>query len=174
MKPLTLLIGAVVAVATIQLFHLLLKRIVLERREWPFYARKLMSAPEQALYFKLCKALPECIVFSQVGLSRILGVKKGNKFHEWNNRINRMSADFVICSKDATVLAVIELDDKSHNRLDRKTADAKKDKALTAAGIKIIRWKVNNVPDIAGIKLAIFGQPASLAVDKPDDKTSAT
>jgi very-short-patch-repair endonuclease len=174
MKPLTLLIGAVIAVIVIQLLALLLKRIALKKREWPFYARKLMSAPEQVLYFKLCRALPECIVLSQVGLSRILGVKKGNKFHEWNNRINRMSADFVICAKDASVLAVIELDDKSHNRSDRRIADAKKDKALAAAGIKIIRWKVNNVPDEAGIKQTILGQPVALAVDKPDDKVSAT
>ena len=107
MKPLTLLIGTVIAVIVIHLLALLLKLIALKKLEWPFYARKLMSAPEQVLYFKLCRALPECIVLSQVGLSRILGVKKGNKFHEWNNRINRMSADFVIGAKDASVLAVM-------------------------------------------------------------------
>lgn len=169
-----LLLVLAAGVIVIQLLALLLKRIALEKREWPFYARKLMSAPEQALYHKLCKVLPECIVLSQVGLSRILGVKKGYKFHEWNNRINRMSADFVICSKDAAVLAVIELDDKSHNRQDRKSADTKKDKALNAAGIKIIRWKVNNVPDDAGIKQAILGQPVALAINKPEDKNTAT
>lgn len=165
MKTSTLLIGAVATVALIQLLVLLLKRNALAKREWPFYARKLMSPPEQALYFKLCKALPDCIVLSQVGLSRILGVKKGNKFHEWNNRINRMSADFVVCSRGAAVLAVIELDDKTHSRSDRKAADAKKDKALGAAGIKIIRWNVNNIPDESGIKRAILEQPAAFPID---------
>jgi very-short-patch-repair endonuclease len=67
-------------------------------------------------------------------------VKKGNNFQKWFNRINRMSADFVVCAKDASVLAVIELDDATHEGQQRKAADAKKDKALSAAGIRIVRW----------------------------------
>lgn len=119
---------------------------------WPFYAKKPLSGPEQVLYFRLCKALPEHIVLAQVGLSRILGVKKGNNFGEWFNRINRMSADFVICSKDSTIVVVIELDDSSHEKADRQTADAKKNKALGSAGIRIVRWSVKSMPDEAAIK----------------------
>lgn len=119
---------------------------------WPFYAKKPLSSPEQVLYFRLCKALPEHIVLAQVGLSRILGVKKGNNFGEWFNRINRMSADFVLCSKDSTIVAVIELDDASHEKADRQAADAKKDKALTSAGIRVVRWNVKSIPDETAIK----------------------
>ena len=119
---------------------------------WPFYAKKPLSNPEQVLYFRLCSALPEHIVLAQVGLSRILGVKKGNNFSEWFNRINRMSADFVVCTKDSTIVAVIELDDASHEKADRQTADAKKDKALISAGIRIVRCQVKSIPDEATIK----------------------
>lgn len=119
---------------------------------WPFYAKKPLSGPEQVLYFRLCKTLPEHIVLAQVSLSRILGVKKGNNFGEWFNRINRMSADFVICSKDSTVVAVIELDDSSHEKADRQVSDAKKDRALSSAGIRIIRWKVKSMPDEVAIR----------------------
>lgn len=119
---------------------------------WPFYAKKPLSSPEQVLYFRLCNALPQHIVLAQVSLSRILGVKKGNNFGEWFNRINRMSADFVLCSKDSTIVAVIELDDASHEKADRQTADAKKDKALGSAGIRVVRWHVKSMPDEAAIK----------------------
>jgi hypothetical protein len=129
---------------------------------WPFYAKKPLSSPEQILYFRLCKALPEHIILAQVGLSRILGVKKGSNFGEWFNRINRMSADFVLCSKDSTIVAVIELDDASHEKADRKAADAKKDKALSSAGIRIVRWQVKSIPDEAAIKAAfIHTQPGA-------------
>ena len=121
---------------------------------WPFYAKKPLSAPEQVLYFRLSKLLPEHIVLAQVGLSRLLGVKKGNNFQAWQNRINRMSADFVVCSKDSSIVAVIELDDASHEREDRKAADAKKDKALSAAGVRVIRWQAKSLPDEASIKAA--------------------
>ncbi len=119
---------------------------------WPFYAKKPLSQPEQILYFRLIKALPEHIVLAQVQLSRLLGVKKGNNFHAWNNRINRMSADFVVCSKDSSVIAVIELDDASHARKDRQSADAKKDKALSSADIRVVRWQVKAIPDEATIE----------------------
>jgi very-short-patch-repair endonuclease len=122
---------------------------------WPFHARKPLSVPEQVLYFRLLEALPEHIVLAQVGLSRILGVNKGNNFQAWHNRINRMSADFVVCKKDSTVVAVIELDDASHEASERKAADAKKDRALAAASVPIIRWRAKSLPDTAAIRSAI-------------------
>jgi phage anti-repressor protein len=121
--------------------------------KWPFYAKKPLSTPEQVLYFRLKKALPEYEVLAQVQLSRFLGVKKGNNYQSWLNRINRMSADFVICRKDFSVVAVIELDDSSHQRSDRQIADHKKDKALASAEIKIVRWNVKSMPDVTTIQL---------------------
>lgn len=131
--------------------------------EWPFYARKPLSSPEQVLYFRLCKALPVHIVLAQVGLSRLLGVKKGNNTQAWNNRISRMSADFVVCSKDSSILAVIELDDASHRKEQQKVRDAKKDRALESAGIRIFRWSVKDIPDDAAIKAAFAASPIAQA-----------
>ncbi|HET8689778.1 MAG TPA: DUF2726 domain-containing protein [Methanosarcina sp.] len=132
-----------------------LKTWLVEHGNWPFYAKKLLSSPEQALYFKLCRVFPEYIIFSQVSLSRILGVKKGYNNYSWNNRISRMSADFVICEKDFSVLAVIELDDKSHLMQSRIKADRKKDKVITDAGLKIVRWQLNKMPDEAEMKSSV-------------------
>ena len=122
---------------------------------WPFYAKKPLSQPEQVLYFRLTQALPEHIILAQVQLSQLIGVKKGNNHQSWLNRINRMSADFVVCKKDSTIVAVIELDDATHQQAKRQEADAKKDKALSAAEIKIIRWQVKTIPDIAAIQAAL-------------------
>lgn len=122
---------------------------------FPYYAKKPLSQPEQVLYFRLIQALPDHIVLAQVQLSQLLGVKKGYNHQSWLNRINRMSADFVICNKDSSIVAVIELDDNSHARPDRQAADAKKDKSLSAAGIRVIRWRVASIPDIAVIQATI-------------------
>jgi very-short-patch-repair endonuclease len=132
-----------------------------EATEWPYYAKKPLSAPEQILYFRLGRALPQHVVLAQVGLSRLLGVKKGSNFNAWNNRINRMSVDFVVCGKDSSIVAVIELDDASHDRNDRRVADAKKDRALTAAGIRIIRWQTKAIPEDASIKEQVLTDQAS-------------
>ena len=115
---------------------------------WPFEKKKLMTTPEHVLYFRLIETLPELCIFSQVQISQLISVKKGHNFQQWFNRINRMSADFVVTDKAMNVIAVIELDDKTHNKPDRIEADKKKDKALTSAGIKAIRWKVAPMPTL--------------------------
>jgi hypothetical protein len=74
---------------------------------WPFYLKRLLTQPEQVLYHRLVKALPNHIVLAQVQVSRVLGVKKGSRIHEWNNRINRLSYDFVICDKAAAMKASV-------------------------------------------------------------------
>ena len=159
------------SIALIVLVILVVVVMVLKNRKptvrgdekWPFYAKKPLSAPEQILYFRLVKALPDHIVLGQVQLSRFLGVKKGENVMQWNNRINRMSVDFLVCTKDASVVAAIELDDKSHERKDRVIADEKKDKVLNAANVKIIRWNVKSIPDEGLIKQAFI--PASINMD---------
>ncbi|WP_083487541.1 DUF2726 domain-containing protein [Pseudoxanthomonas dokdonensis] len=122
---------------------------------WPFYSKKLLTPPEQTLYWRLVKALPAEVVFAQVQLSRFLGVRKGFRFHEWNNRINRLSADFVICGMDGKVLAAIELDDATHLKPERRAADERKNKALAAAGVRLIRWQVSAMPDEQAIHAAL-------------------
>lgn len=124
---------------------------------WPFVPRKPMSVPEQVLYFRLLEALPEHVVLAQVQLSRFLGVKRGHPARAWLNRINRKSVDFLILAKDATVVAAIELDDRSHDRADRRRADAQKNRALADAGVRMIRWNVARMPDPALIRAEISG-----------------
>ena len=124
---------------------------------WPLYSKKPLSNPEQVLYHRIVKAMPECIVLAQVQMSRIIGVRRGFNLGQWNNRINRMSLDYVVCLKDSTVVAAIELDDSSHHGSHRREADAKKQKALSSAGITLIRWQVSSLPDELTIRRALTG-----------------
>ncbi len=60
-----------------------------------------------------------------------------------------MSLDFVVCEKSSNPVCAIELDDKTHLRAEAIRRDAKKDKALGAAGIPIVRIKVDVMPTVA-------------------------
>jgi hypothetical protein len=133
---------------------------------WPYYVKRPLTQPEQVLYHRLIRALPEHIVLAQVPVSRILGVKKGANFHEWNNRINRLSYDFVVCAKDSTVIAAIELDDKSHETPSRVKADAKKNKASADAGLRLIRWHVRSLPSEQTIRDELL--PKALTDARPE------
>src|SRR5262249_48137607 len=125
---------------------------------WPFFAKKPLTTPEQVLYFRLLQALPQHNVLAQVQLSRFAGVsvKKGDDFKSWLNRISQLSADFVICAKDATVVAVVELDDSSHQSEKRREAGARKTHAVEAAGLRLVRWSVSALPDDDAIRSALL------------------
>lgn len=140
-----------------------LYRLAAGSKPWPFYVKRVLTQPEQVLYHRLVKSLPNRIVLAQVQMSRVLGVNKGFRFHEWNNRINRMSYDFVICDKSATVIAAIELDDKSHESESRRDTDAKKSKATTDAGLRLVRWHVKSLPDELTIQRELGASNASFS-----------
>ncbi len=53
------------------------------------------------------------------------------------------------------VIAIIELDDKSHEKVSRIEADAKKGRATAAAGIPLIRWQATALPDETSIRQAL-------------------
>lgn len=127
-----------------------------DNEAWPFYAKKPLSEPEQVLYHRLVAALPQCIVLAQVQLSQVLGVNQGFNFGVWNNRINRMSLDFIVCLKDSTVIAAVELDDKAYGQDVPVKIDVKKGKALSAAGIELIRWHASALPDEKTIREAFI------------------
>ena len=66
------------------------------------------------------------------------------------NRIDRKHVDFAICDlRTLKVIGVVELDDSTHKRPDARRKDEVKDKALTAAGVPVVR-----IPARRGYQLA--------------------
>lgn len=120
--------------------------------DWPLYAKPLLSEPEQVLYHRLIKALPEFTVLAQVQLSRFLVIKGTSGVQAIRNRIDRKSVDFLICHRDFSIRAAIELDDSSHERAKQKQRDTDKGAALAAAGVELIRYNVKQLPSEQEIK----------------------
>lgn len=124
-----------------------------------FYGKRPLTEIEQTLFHRLTTALPECIVLAQVQVSQIVGIKKGPAWQTWFNKISRKSVDYLVCLKDFTIVAAIELDDSSHQREDRTKSDSDKDTALLGAGHKVIRWPAKELPDIDAIRMTFLGEP---------------
>lgn len=126
---------------------------------WPFEPMLIMTDSEVQFFKKLQLALPEYLIFSQVQLSRIIepSEEAGRDRQFWFNRVCRQSVDFVLVDKDMqTVLAAIELDDWTHESQTRQKQDAKKDKALSSAGIPIIRFHAEKMPSIEMIRMDVM------------------
>ena len=128
------------------------------KEPWPFYAKRPLAGPEQVLHQRLVTALPGFIVMTRVPVSGVLGIKRGHNIKTWTPRIRHLQYDFVVCSKDATVLAAIELEDSARRDKDKASADQIKDRASAAAGVRLLRWQARALPEHAEIR-ALFGLP---------------
>lgn len=94
----------------------------------------LLTSHEQKMYFELTAAVPGCIVLAQVAFSALLTSKN----RATRNRFDRKIADYVVCNKTLTVIAVIELDDSSHKG--KEQDDAERDAMLKNAGYNTLRY----------------------------------
>lgn len=82
------------------------------------------------------------IVFAKVRLLDLLEPVSGNpKYKTYFNKVKSKHVDFVLCDQKLVARIVIELDDSSHDTIDRKERDAFVDEVLQSVGYKIIHTR---------------------------------
>lgn len=108
----------------------------------PIKPRSILTLNEQPIFLKLRKAFPDCFVLTQVSLAALL-MSCGQVTR---NRFTRYRADFVILDKDFKVLAIIELDNHSHDGTEVKNDKMTVDAMLKEAGYRVLRYP--HAPDI--------------------------
>lgn len=129
----------------------------------PVNAKPLLSQAEQRLYARLMRAFPGHIILAQVALSQLLVVacRDAAGARSVYNSFSQLVADFVLCAPDFTAVAVIELDDRSHTRPVQRERDQRKDRFLQAAGIKVFRIAVADMPSEAQLRALVAAVPAA-------------
>ena len=102
----------------------------------PYYEIKpYMTTSEFVFYHKLLKVNENFIIIPQIPLSAI--IKKING--KYQNELNRI-IDFGIFDKNFNLLLLIELNDSSHNEINRKDRDLKVKKILNDCYIKLLTF----------------------------------
>jgi very-short-patch-repair endonuclease len=129
----------------------------------------LLTPAEGDLFAALQQAAPAgMLIFAQVRLANLVEVQRWarrDKTHWY--KIQAKCVDFVFCEPRTFIpRLVIELDDSSHNRADRRERDAFVDEVLAAAGLPIlhIRWQRRYDPRDLAQQIAIklpSAQPAA-------------
>ena len=111
----------------------------------PYESQDTLNSPAEQKFQIILEDIldPELYQLScKTRLADILKVKEGFDFGREQaafNRISRKHVDFVISEKRSSrIIGVIELDDRSHNRVDRRKRDQQVDSWLRTAGIPIL------------------------------------
>lgn len=122
------------------------KQEEIENNEELPYIRKLLLSSYEYKFYKIIKPICDKYnlhILSKVRLIDFVGVKKGLKGNEafgFISKIKQKHVDFLICNPDNLYpLAVIELDDSTHQSLKSQESDKLKNQVLSSAGIKIYR-----------------------------------
>ena len=115
------------------------------------HARPLSEA-EQQLYWRLVEALPECVVLSQVSFRSLLRPDREKAANPRTRavyfRMAQQSIDFLVCLKDFTVVATVELDESA----DGSRRDLTRDDLLKAAGIAPLHIRAEQIPSVEALR----------------------
>lgn len=124
--------------------------------EGGYVQKPVMSEVERKLYDTLAAANEgQFLIFAQVQLTGFMNPIKGQGAQARLNKIHRKSVDFLLCNHNGTAVAAIELQDSSHNRPDRKLADAVKASALKSANVPLIEFHARSLPSTDEVRAKI-------------------
>ena len=123
---------------------------IARRRPWlaRIQAKPLMTPNEIEFFHRLRQALPSRYVFPQVSFSAFMtddGKLTGKARWSVRAKFDRKIADFLICDAALNILAIIELDDRTHEA----AADRQRDAITAAAGYRTLRFQARNKPSVA-------------------------
>lgn len=146
--------------------------LVLVARNWrtepPFRvrARPLLTDNEIEFHHRLSAAVPECTVLAQVSMGALIEPDvKGGTGH-WlsiRGRFAQKVVDYVVVDEALRVLALVELDDATHDA----ARDAERDSITAQAGYVTLRYASRAKPDIATLRADLVDcEPVAVAAQR--------
>jgi Protein of unknown function (DUF2726) len=133
---------------------------------WPPEVTRLLSGGERAAHECLVKALPECMIFSQVPLARFIRVPRRHSYGEWLTRVGHLSADFLICDRSTLIIGAVALQSTQESeRAARRRA--RMSRVLKAAGIKFFVWREQSIPTPEAARDQIIQRTGEIDPTKP-------
>ena len=117
----------------------------------------LFTAAERSFLGVLDQAVSDNYrVFGKIRVADVISPAKGMDRKNWQIAFNKISSkhfDYVLCSKDKLeVIAVIELDDKSHNTKKATNRDALLENACKSAELKLIRFQAKSGYQVQAVR----------------------
>lgn len=132
--------------------------------EAKFKPKPLLTPNEMEFLGRLEAAAPELRIFAQVAMGALMepAVPRADRkaYYRLRGMFSQKIVDFVAQRRsDGEIVAVIELDDRTHDA----DKDARRDEMLKSAGYRIVRWNSRTKPDAAAIRAELFPPPPAPA-----------
>ncbi|MHB8135428.1 MAG: DUF2726 domain-containing protein [Anaerolineaceae bacterium] len=124
--------------------------------EYPYYLRDYFLSNAEISFYHILRTISaeRAMVLTKVSLGDIFFVKSddASKFRIYTNKIDRKHIDFLLCNPKSMIpFLAIELDDKSHERKDRKERDEFIEHVFKAAKLPLLRVPVRHTYAVAEV-----------------------
>ena len=140
----------------------------------------LLTAAERSFYAALSLAVDgRLAIFAKVRVADLITPQKGLTKSDWQGAFNKISAkhvDFVLCDlNDLSVVCVLELNDKSHQKAKRKARDAFLQEACQSAGLPLVAVAARSTYQVQALRTLLADYLPQVIEQKPTiNKTAAT
>lgn len=157
-----------------------LKKKGADSEDLPYTLNKQLFSPaERSFYGILNQAVKhDAVVLGKVRVADILSPSEGLGRSSWQKAFNRIASkhfDYVICAPDTlSVLAVVELDDRSHAKGSRAERDRFLDAACAAAGVDLHRFPAAASYRISEVRNVLFPPPADENAQVPGESEACS
>ena len=138
---------------------------------YPFHLRDDFLSPAELSFFQVLRSVTgeQVVACAKVSLGDLFFAQTGDprKNRAVANRIDRKHVDFLLCEcSTMRPMLGIELDDRSHERPERKARDELVDGVFAAAGLPLLRVPVRQgyaPAELVALIQPFFGAPAPAA-----------
>jgi hypothetical protein len=129
----------------------------------PFIRKSLLTPTELIFFKRLREAFSDVLICPQLALAAVVDIpaRYNQNQYKYANRAPFAAkyADFAIVEPDTgDVLAIVELDDYSHDGAERQAEDAARDAMLDEVGIPVHRFDARKMPTVTELR-TLFEEP---------------
>lgn len=122
-----------------------------------YLKKPLLTDNEKEFFGRLIEALPDFHVFPQVAMGAILmpAVSRQDRSNYYRIRgtFSQKIVDYVVCDKAMNIVALIELDDRTHST----EKDERRDAMTKQAGYVVLRYNSKKKPPVELIAKMLAG-----------------
>lgn len=141
---------------TITLVLMIVALLSLRDGPLPYERRGVLLSPAEINFLRTLQLAvrEDWLIFSMVRLADIIKVRpRTRKFQTWNTRIQGKHLDFVLCDVETLdIKLAIEVEQQPTSFLDRGHRDRFVNTALAAAGVPLLRVKVQEKYETAVLR----------------------
>lgn len=123
-------------------------------RAGDYHAKPLLTRWELAAFGEMRQELPPSLhICPQVRLADVVGIREQDPKRRWAalSRVAAKSVDFAVIDTAGRTLLVVELDDRTHDRADRRERDRRVDALLRHCGVPVRRVRPGQTVGAAAV-----------------------